>query len=149
MTDSVSATLLSGPLQTERRSDGRRVLLRDLVVALGENLGLGRNIYPGFGIQQHKQMFETVVTVPKGFDTDYSSIPWFAWAVMGRWDRHDLAGVCHDYAYRMQVPRPRADHIWQIVATSGQRRVGPVRGFVGWLGLRLGGWAAYRSQPSG
>ncbi len=31
------------------------------------------------------------------------------------------------------------------VARSGEG-VGPVRGFLGWAGLRLGGWVAYRQH---
>jgi len=83
------------------------------------------------------------VTVPRCFETDFSSIPalarpWF------RFDAVDLAGCCHDLAYRVRVPRREADKIWQIVATSGNRHVSGPRGWLGWLGLRIGGWAAYK-----
>ena len=59
----------------------------------------------------------------------------------------DLAGCCHDLAYRVGVPRKTADKIWLIVATSGTRRVGWFRGRLGWLGLRIGAKLAY--NPTG
>ncbi len=52
----------------------------------------------------------TSVDVPAGFQTDYSSIPWFARALY-RFDTVDLAGVCHDLAYFDGVPRAAADAI--------------------------------------
>lgn len=140
----MTALILSGPLQAERLPNGRRKLLRELVVDLGEPVPPAH----GFDGWYASGRGTTVVRVPAGFDTDYSSIPFFAHALMGRWDRHDLAGVVHDYAYRIQVPRDAADRVWRIVARSGARRVGPVRGFLGWAGLRVGGWVAYRARRS-
>ena len=61
-----------GPLQTERLpTNGNRVLLRDLLVRLEDG---------------------TDVAVPKGFETDFSSVPWFVrWTV--DWMKIDIAGV--------------------------------------------------------
>ena len=138
----MSARLLSGPLQTERLPDGRRVLLRDLVTDLGERLEVAE-AFDGFDVYAPDA---TKATAPKGFDTDYSSIPRLARAFMGRWDKHDLAGVFHDLAYRRGVPRGTADRIWRLVARSGDRRINAVQGFMGWAGLRVGGWFAYNRR---
>lgn len=136
----ISATVISGPLQDEREENGRRVLLRELIVSLNGSLPTLKGIK---GIRVLKR--HTMITIPKGFDTDYSSIPWFALSIMGPWQDHDIAGVVHDYLYKKQAPRKVADQIWRITASSGKRHVGPIRGFLGYLGLRVGGWKAYNS----
>jgi hypothetical protein len=118
------ASLLSGPLWTERLPDGRRELLRDLVVEInGEK-----------------------IVIPAGTITDYSSIPQVvAWLV--RWSRVDVAGVVHDYLYQTgSRPRAEADAIWRTVARSGECRANRVQGWLGWAGLRVGGWWAWRKH---
>jgi len=106
----------------------------------------GIYLSPGVSISDRQTM---IVTVPAGFDTDFSSVPGWALSLMGEYDRHDLAGVIHDWLYRVRAPREAADRVWWIVARSGLRRVGPVRGWMGWVGLRLGGRLAYRSHSTG
>jgi hypothetical protein len=137
-----TAERISGPLQVERLDDGRRKLLRELVIDLGVDLGLGDDKYPGFSMSAGGH---TIVTVPAGFVTDFSSIPTFARAFF-RFDSVDLAGCCHDFAYFVGVPRSAADEVWRIVAISGTRHVGEGRGRAGWIALRVGGWVAYRNH---
>lgn len=139
-----NAKRLSECLRVDRMPDGRRRLVRDLVIDLGEDLGVRMGGFvsappEGFGART------THVTVPAGFDTDFSSIPGFARG-MYRFDTVDLAGVCHDYAYSIGVSRKQADRMWEIVATSGERRVGRFRGWLGRIALRAGGWNAYRKH---
>lgn len=136
------AQLKSGELQVQRLSDGRRRLLRDLEIDLRTNLRLGNSRYPGFTTSRDSH---TVVTVSKGFATDFSSIPAFARSLY-RFDAVDLAGCCHDWSYYVGVPKPEADEIWRLVAISGERRVSRWRGRLGWLALRIGGRRAYRSH---
>jgi len=126
---------LSPPLRTEREADGRRVLLEPLVVDLGKRFkGL-----EGFAD-------EGIVTIPAGFDTDFSSIPAALQWMLGDYRRYDIAGVVHDWLYRVGAPRGAADAVWRHIARSGEYRVGPVRGIFGWAGLRMGGWRSYRSR---
>jgi hypothetical protein len=138
-----TATRKSLPLRVDRLGTGQRQLVRDLVIDLGVDLDLGNDEYPGFTTSDTPA---TVVTVPKCFVTDFSSIPHLARPLF-RFDSVDLAGCCHDLAYRVGVPRKTADKIWLIVATSGTRRVGRFRGRLGWLGLRIGAKLAY--NPTG
>ena len=133
----------SKPLRVDRLKTGQRQLVRDLVMDLGVDLGLGDGEYIGFSTSAEGN---TVVTVPKCFVTDFSSIPSIARPFF-RFDKVDLAGCCHDLAYRVGVPRDKADKIWKIVATSGNRRVNRFRGSLGWLGLRIGAKRAYK--PTG
>lgn len=138
-----TATRTSPPLRVDRLETGQRQLVRDLVIDLGVDLELGDDEYPGFSVSPTGT---TVVTVPRCFVTDFSSIP-SAFRSLFRFDSVDLAGCCHDLAYRVGVPRKVADRIWRIVATSGNRRVGRFRGGLGWIGLRIGGGFAY--NPTG
>ena len=136
-----TARLLSGQPATRRTPEGRRVLLEPLVVDLGV-LEFSLHEFPSVAMSE---MGATVITVPAGFDTDFSSIPVaLAW-VLGDWRKYDLAGVVHDWLYRIGADRLVADRVWRRVARSGDFAVGPVRGFLGWAGLRVGGWVAYRN----
>ena len=132
------AKVVSEELQTKRTKNGRRILLKALSVDIGELIvELAK-----WARKSRKKT--TIISVPAGFDTDFSSIPTFARSFMGRWDRHDIAGVVHDWLYREGAPRRESDRVWRIIATSGTRRVGPIRGFLGWSGLRIGAWVSYR-----
>jgi hypothetical protein len=151
-----TAHLLSGPLDDIRLDDGRRRLQADLVVDLGVRVGelhvwaylVGHHdnattadwrVSPGHAAAPGT----TQIRVPAGFETDYSSVPGPAWFV-GRFDQHDIAGVVHDALYRWGAPRAAADRVWRIIARSGKRHVNAVQGFLGWAGLRVGGWVAWR-----
>lgn len=113
------------PLQTERLRNGRRELIRNLVVQLGD----GRTI-----------------TVPKGFETDFSSIPRFARFFI-HWSRVDIAGVVHDFLYwcpQKGISRTRADAAWREIAGAGDHHANWVQRSLGWVGLRVGGRWAFR-----
>lgn len=114
-------------MQTERREDGRRFLLRNLDLEIeGDPL-----------------------TIPAGTITDFSSIPWYG-RILVRWSKVDIAGVVHDWYYQTgAASRARADKIWRLVAVAGTHRANAFQAWVGWLALRVGGWIAwhrYRSQ---
>ena len=150
------SVLLSGPLQTKRLSDGRRELLRDLVVSTesGE------------------------ITVPAGFKTDFSSYPritlivllvllgvilevytalegesviFLLLLIIPRFSRVDVAGVVHDYLYYTgEQPKLKADWIWLHIATSGAHRAYWWQAIPSWFfGLVLFGcfvWWKHRSN---
>jgi hypothetical protein len=123
---SAAIRLVGGPLQTERMPDGRRRLLRDLVVEVDSER----------------------ITVPQGAITDFSSIPWFG-RMLVRWSKVDIAGVVHDWLYqRGTTSRERADEIWRLLAVSGQHRASAVQARIAWLALRVGGGPAWRRHRS-
>ena len=109
-----------GPLKVVRLTDGRRLIARDLKYKVDSN---------------------TVITVKKGFKTDYSSDP----IGLLDWSQVDVAGVVHDYLYQHPgtIPniknRAREDKIWLKIARHGEWSVGPVRGRLGYWGIRLFG----------
>ena len=114
-----------GPLRTERLPNGNRILIRNLVVESGN---------------------DTEITVPCGFETDFSSIPRCARSFI-HWARVDIAGVVHDFLYwcpQADISRNRADDIWREVAGAGEHCANGIQRWLGWAGLRLFGWWAYR-----
>ena len=114
--------LVSDPLQTERRKDRRRRLLRDLVVDVD-------------GLQ---------ITIPVGNVTDFSSIPWYG-RILVRWSKVDIAGVVHDRLYQTAfTSMARTDKIWRLVAVAGDHHANAFQAWVGWLALRVGGCSAWR-----
>ena len=119
-------------LRTMRLNDGRRQLLRPLVVTVSV-----RNK-------------TRVIKIPAGFRTDYSSIPtclqWFV-----HWSKVDMAGVVHDWLYRTGIMgRKDADKIWRDVAMSGENSANmfQAQGCY-FFGLRIGAyctWHRYRKM---
>jgi hypothetical protein len=81
--------------------------------------------------------------IEEGFETDYSSIPWFGRFVV-RWSRVDIAGVLHDWLYvRGILSRRESDKIWRITACSGEHRANALQGWICWVSLRLAGFIAW------
>ena len=116
-------------MQTERRDDGKRFLLRDL----------------------HLEIEGDPIRIPAGTITDFSSIPWYG-RILVRWSKVDIAGVVHDWCYQTGASsRARADAIWRLVAMAGTYHANVFQAWVGWLALRVGGWIAwnrYRGQDT-
>ena len=121
-----------GVLRTRRLDNGKRQLLRPLVV----RVTVGNDL--------------RTIVIPAGFDTDYSSIPvWLHWFV--RWSKVDMAGVIHDWLYRSGgMDRREADLIWRDVALTGAQRASRFQAQGCYLvGLRLGAclsWCIYRCK---
>lgn len=114
---------MSDRLITLRLPNGRRRLLEPLIVRAA-----GRTI-----------------TIPAGFETDYSSIP-LGFRNLIHWSRVDIAGVAHDYLYSIGADRKQADTVWACVAQQGTHHANFVQAALGYAGLRVGGWWAYRQH---
>ena len=115
---------ISGELVTKRLEDGKRQLI---------------NKIEAFSLDTH-------IEVPKGFVTDFSSIPQ-VFASLIRWKRVDIAGVVHDRLYQTgEVPKDKADKIWFDVARSGEVKANLFEASAGWLGLKVGGWWAWNKH---
>lgn len=113
------------PLASEKDDlTGRRVLLRPFKILVEGSM----------------------IVVPKGFDTDFSSYPWFT-RVLVRFDRVDVAGVVHDYLYREgNRTRAEADRVWRLIAEHGERSANKVQSWLSWAGIRAGGWVAWQKH---
>lgn len=86
------------------------------------------------------------ITVPKGFVTDFASIPRPLWSIVGEpsgpWAP---AAVVHDFCYRTKfLSRVEADQLFRDACIElGVRRT---KAWVMWLALRSAGWKAYGAQ---
>jgi len=118
-----------GPLWVERLPDGRRKLLRDLVLELdGEK-----------------------IIIPGGFHTDYSS--WPRCLPGPSYERIDLAGIVHDYIFKhaklgldgRKVGYIEANRYWFRIARAGcdDTRVGFLWSWTGRIGLFVGAWITW------
>ncbi len=86
-------------------------------------------------------LLNTTVTVPEGFICDLNSIPRPFWSFAPPTD-FPHAGIVHDFLYRYKlVPRPEADAVYR--EALGACGAGPVRRFIRYWGVRLGGRCAY------
>lgn len=83
------------------------------------------------------------VRVPKGFQCDFASIPRLLWWWAAPDGVYRPAVVVHDRDYRFQdVTRREADRtLHRIMRHVGTR---PTQAWLIWLGVRLGGWVAWR-----
>ena len=85
----------------------------------------------------------TIIRVPADFIYNGASIPTLAQLFMGARELYEIAGCIHDFLYRFGAPRYIADRIFWIIARSGEKRVNPTRAWLGWAGVRVGGWVPY------
>jgi len=85
------------------------------------------------------------ITVPKGFCTDFASVPQIFWNILPPWGKYGKSAVIHDYIYQTHCrTRKEADAIfkeamevlgvptWQVISM--------------WLAVRLFGWLAWHKS---
>ena len=54
-----------------------------------------------------------IILVPKGFITNFASVPRFFWSIIPPWGKYGKAAVIHDYLYyTKKYTRKRADEIF-------------------------------------
>jgi hypothetical protein len=69
------------------------------------------------------------ITVPKGFETDFASVPRFFWRIIPPWGKYSPAAVVHDYLYfNGECGKKKADQVFlelmkRLGVSSWKRRV--------------------------
>lgn len=88
----------------------------------------------------------TYIEVPPGFTYDLASIPRLVWILVSPWDVA-LESLFHDLLYRQQeIKRRQADQT--MLSMMQDRGVPlPIRWIV-YLGVRIGGWAAWNKRAA-
>lgn len=123
----MSTTLgIEGPLLLQN-IDGRRFrLVRNFSVVLQD----GRTI-----------------TVPRGFETDFASVPRLFWRLLPSSGEYNEAAVVHDFLYRCMTytyTRKEADKVFlELMKRSG---VSVIKRRLMYAGVRMGGWTAWRKH---
>lgn len=86
----------------------------------------------------------------KGMLTDYSSTPRIYDAMVKTY-KVKFAGVIHDALYQSgkdctgrEIKRREADLVWREIAQHGEDSANKFQAYLGWIGLRLGGWVTWR-----
>lgn len=86
------------------------------------------------------QVDEKLITVPKGFETDFASIPRVFWPIQSPYDYKNIApAILHDYQYTCpnNLTRRKIDSIFYSALIDN--RVNPVVAYAFWLAVRAGG----------
>jgi hypothetical protein len=91
------------------------------------------------------------VIVPRGFVTDFASVPRLFWRILPPWGTYSPAAVVHDYLYATgRFPRKKADQAFLcLMKALGVPRW---KRTVMYWGVRLGGsiaWNAWRKRGRG
>lgn len=84
-----------------------------------------------------------VIRIPKGFETDFASVPFWAAGVLDTLGSATEAAVVHDYLYAVGEPgqREKADTIFLDALT--QQHMDPIRRKLMYEAVRAGGAQAY------
>lgn len=99
------------------------------------------------------------ITIPRGFRTDFASVPRLFWNILPPWGRYGKAAVVHDYLYKnlgdiieevagVIAPRTYTRKECDQLFLQGMQELGVrwTRRWVMYLGVRIGGWVAWRNH---
>ena len=84
-----------------------------------------------------------IISVPKGFVTDFASVPQFLWSWLPFWGKFGKAAVIHDFIYQTHCKtRREADDIFlEAMLVGGTKRW---KAKLMYYGVRAFGWMAWR-----
>ena len=90
-----------------------------------------------------------LIVVPRGFETDFASVPRLPIAFLLAGDTSHHAAVVHDWLYRMgatpAVSRKKADDVFAEAAAV--RREPGLRVNLMWAAVRAFGWRSWKKRP--
>lgn len=121
--------------------DRRFVLARDLIY---QSDLLGKL---GYGVKIEGLTMVGLIEVPKGFVTDFASVPRVPVIYTMFGDRAHHESVVHDYLYQTNlVPRGVADKVFREAMVAQGKSKFISQGM--YLGVVLGGRSSYKTGPS-
>lgn len=86
------------------------------------------------------QVDNYTITIPKGFHSDFASIPRVFWSLQSPYDYKNIApAILHDYQYTCpnNLTRRQIDSIFYSALIDN--RVNPVVAYAFWIAVRVGG----------
>lgn len=125
----------ASPLRVEKLDQHRWILLEPFVVISDSN-GLREDLAP---VVFTERGFE--LTIPKGFETDFASVPRLPFAYWLTGGLGDRAAVLHDFLYSVGAGRKWADLMFRAALEA--EGVSAWRRQLMYLGVRLGGGTYY------
>lgn len=104
----------------------------------------GRNwkLVKSFSYHVGSKYSRFIIKVPKGFVTDFASVPQFLWFWMPYWGKYGKAAVIHDRLYQThEVSRRMSDTIfYEAMQISGTPKW---KARLMYWGVRLGGFLSW------
>ena len=78
------------------------------------------------------------ITIPKGFKTDFASVPRFLWNLIPPFGRYGIPAIVHDYLYySCELPKKEADEIFYRLML--ERGVPKLKAYLMYIAVRLFG----------
>lgn len=88
---------------------------------------------------------DEIIKVPKGFVTDFASVPRIIWPIISPVDTHAKAAVVHDYCYSTALySRKRSDQIFLEALTV--LKVSYLKRMIMYRSVRMIGWYPWRNH---
>ncbi|PKN19154.1 MAG: hypothetical protein CVU71_08895 [Deltaproteobacteria bacterium HGW-Deltaproteobacteria-6] len=85
------------------------------------------------------------ISVPKGFVTDFASVPRILWPILSPYENYSRAAIVHDYLYWTQkCTRKQADNIFLMAMKESS--VSKRKCYTVYQGVRKGGEPAWNSN---
>lgn len=76
--------------------------------------------------------------IPKGFETDFASVPKSLWNILPPLGKHNRASLLHDFLYVNNInSRKYSDHLF--LCTMLEDGVNKIKAYLMYFGVRLGG----------
>jgi hypothetical protein len=86
-----------------------------------------------------------VITVPRGFVTDFASTPRAIWAILPPTDKYQLAAIVHDFLYwDQQCTRAQADDLLRVAMSES--KVAPTTRDIVWRAVQKFGGTAWTTN---
>lgn len=101
----------------------------------------GKRVY--FVLLEDEKVFGFLI--PKGFETDFASVPKSFWNILPPLGRHNNAALLHDWLYVKNIgTRKRADELFlEVMLCDGVRKVSA---YVMYWGVRIGGGRWWKAK---
>ena len=128
----------------------------NLVVSPLKN-GKDWKLYLPFSYDIGKKGSGDRITVPRGFMTDYASVPHIFWAFIPPWGKYGKAAIIHDHLY--QTHSENNQNLWQKIFSKERNRAGnifresmevlgvaPWRRFFMYWAVCLFSWTAWKNK---
>ena len=96
----------------------------------------------GFGYARGSEDSGDVIEVPKGFVTDFASVPRLIQWLVPRWGKYGNAAIIHDWLYwQQEMSRREADRVF--IEAMDVMKVFPLLKHLIYAAVRIFGWIAW------
>ena len=112
-----------------------------VVELIGENLW---RVYESFEYHVGSYPSNEIITVPKGFVTNFASAPRICWCIVSPVDGHGKAAVLHDYLYEIKYKNNRKYCDKIFLEALEVLKVNIIKRYLMFYAVRLVGWIYWK-----